>query len=191
MGYNPNVGYQRGNYGLQTLVAERIAKWGKPARYSEYVTGYKSPLNFSGHNADSNGIAHAVDIFVGPGNLTPAQGQELFDAVRREGLEGLVPGNPKRATYVIYNRQIAGDKTGWKTVYYDGPDPHTDHVHVSSIDLWYGDTLPAWYGPADYDDTSTWNLGGTVAAPQGETITPIPTYTLDQQFLVDLGLSLP
>lgn len=168
---NLTVPYQRGNLGLQTLVAERIQKWGKPARYSEYVTGYKSAANFSGHNPDSNGIVHAVDIFVGPGNLTPAQGVELYDAVRREGVRGNTDGHPKRTTYVIHNRLISGDFNGWTNEAYTGPDPHTDHVHVSSHDGYWGDPLPTSYGPADYDSTLTWNLNTTTG--QGSNITPI------------------
>ena len=179
MGYNPSVQYQRGNYGLQTLVAERIAKWGKPARYSEYVTGYKSATNFSGHNPDSNGIVHAVDIFVGPGNLTPAQGVELYDAVRREGVRGNIDGHPKRVTYVIHNRTISGDFNQWTNAPYTGPDPHTDHVHISTADLYWGDGCGL--NPDDYDSKLTWSLGSnpTIAKPQSGAITPIEEMDID------------
>lgn len=170
---NLNVPYRRGNYGLQTLVAERIAKYGQPDRPSEYVTGYKSVDNYSGHNADSNGIVHAVDIFVGPGNLTVAQADDVAAAVIAEGIRGNTAGHPKRAGYVIWNRRTAGDTTGWQWAPYTGPVPHTDHLHISSIDLYYGDPLPAWYGPADYDSTLPWNL--TTLTGQGSGITPIPS----------------
>jgi hypothetical protein len=32
-------------------------------------------------------------------------------------------------TYIIYQRRIWEPKTGWKA--YHGPNPHTDHVHIS------------------------------------------------------------
>lgn len=171
MSYNPNVLFQRGNYGLQTLVSERIQRWGEPTRPSEYITGHKSPLNKSGHNADSNGIAHAVDIFVGPGNLTAAQADILATAVIAEGIRGTKDGYPKRATNIIWNRRIAGDETGWQWAPYTGPSPHTDHLHISTIDIYYGAPLPEWFVAADYDSTIPWGVLTTTALSTD--ITPI------------------
>lgn len=166
--------------------------YGNPARTYEFVTGYKSPGNVSGHNVDSTGRTRAVDIFVGPGNLTEAQGIDLAERLRGEGKRGKIPGHPDRLAYIIHRGQIAGDHTDWEWIPYTGADWHGDHIHVSTVfDYYWGDQIPG--NPADYDSTADWDLWENEfqpATPQADTITPIPTYTLDQQFLVDLGLSL-
>lgn len=169
---NMGVIYQRPNRSLSTYTAELRAKYGDPDRTYEYVTGYKSPSNISGHNADNNGVVHSVDVFVGPGNLTEAQGIAEAELLRVEGTKGTIPGHPDRLAYIIHRQRIAGDHTGWAWIDYTGPDGHYDHIHVSSVfDYYWGD--PVAGDPLDYDNSAAWNLGGTVTKPQGTTITPI------------------
>lgn len=158
---NLNVLYDRGNFALQTLTKEISATWGKPARPYEYVTGYRAADNFTGHNADINGVAHGVDIFVGPGNLTPERADELTRFLRDEGLKGSIPGHPDRLYYIIYQDRIAGDFSGWEWV--GAGYGHWDHIHISTCDLFWGD--PAPIGPLDYDSTAPWGLASTTAQP--------------------------
>lgn len=174
---NMNVLYQRGNYALQTLCAEISARWGAPSRPYEFVTGYRASDNFTGHNADSNGVAHGVDIFVGPGALTAGQADELTMFLRSEGLKGDVPGHPDRLYYIIYQDRIAGDFSNWEWV--GAGYGHWDHVHVSTCDLFWGDPAPIPAG--DYDSTAPWGL--SITSGQGSNIKPItPTYEEDDMF---------
>lgn len=186
------VVYQRPARGLSTLTAKLRRIYGNPKRTYEYVTGYGTGGE-SSHNADANGIAHAVDIFVGPGNLTEAQGIDLAERLRAEGKRGKIPGHPDRLAYIIHRGQIAGDHTGWEWIKYTGPDWHGDHIHVSSVfDYRWGEVVAG--NPADYDSAADWDLWENEfqpATPQSGTITPVATYSPDQQFFVDLGLSLP
>lgn len=69
---------------------------------------------------------HPVDIFVGPGNLTEAQGIWVAEQLRAEGERGSIPGHPDRLAYIIHRGRIAGDHNGWEWVAYTGRDWHQD-----------------------------------------------------------------
>jgi hypothetical protein len=172
---NLAVPYARPDRALLTLRDEVYAAYGyTPARASEFVTGYKSATNYTGHNADANGIVHAVDIFTDEnGNLPEAPGRELAQQIVNEmARRGLTRG------YVIHDMSpgapwpaIAGAFNGWQWQDYDGSSPHSDHIHVSMCDMYWGDPAPI---PASvYDSTEPWNLGGAVTPQSGATITPI------------------
>lgn len=152
---NMNVPYSRPNNALKTLVNELYDRWGLPARAPEYVTGYKSPSNLTGHNADSNGIVHAVDLFFSEGSKwTPARGKELAELLRKEGPRGAIPGHPDRMYYIIYQDRIAGDFSDWEWM--GSGYGHWDHIHVSTCDMYWGDPAPISY--LEYDSTAPWNL---------------------------------
>lgn len=170
---NLNVIYQRGNRALTTLTSEITALWGYPARPYEYVTGYRAADNFTGHNADSNGVVHGVDIFVGAGSLTQAQAFILHTFLRGEGLKGTIPGHPDRLYYIIYQDRIAGDFSNWEWV--GAGYGHWDHIHVSTCDLFWGD--PAPISALDYDSTAPWGLSGVTTQSTGTT--PITKDWLD------------
>lgn len=94
----------------------------------------------SDHNPDSRGIWHARDITNDTtdnpnlsGDLLP--GQMLADA--------LVRGRDYRIKYIIWNHRIWYPSSGWQA--YNGPNPHTHHVHVS-------------VNNRGEDDTSQWKL---------------------------------
>ena len=171
---NMNVPYSRPNRSLLTLRDEVYAAYGyTPARPSEFVTGYKSPDNFTGHNADNNGVVHAIDIFTDEsGNLPEAKGRELAEKLR------LIGRATNRFQYLIHDMcptagvawpRIASANTGWEWVDYAGSSPHTDHIHVSMCDLYWGDPAPI---PASvYDSTAPWGIAGIT--PSGTTTTPI------------------
>lgn len=146
---NLAVPYVRPDGATRSVANECIARWGTPARPSEFVTGYKSATNYSGHNADSNGITHAVDIFTGPGNIPAADGIWLANHLAARGKAG-----DPRVFYVIHNDQIASASTGWQ--FAGSGYGHFDHVHYSSCDLYWGDPSPITR--AVYDDTGAWNI---------------------------------
>jgi hypothetical protein len=163
------VRYQRPNHALATLVAEVRARYGAPARV-DYVAGTgPTTWNVTGHNADARGVCHAADLFVGsPGNLSTAQGAELSELLRAEGPRGYIDGHPDRLFYIIYNGRMAGDFTGWDWVAYGGSSPHTDHIHISTCDTYWGDPAPV--SPLDYDSAAPWGIAlapaGTITALQ-------------------------
>ena len=169
---NMNVGWAGPNASLATLAGELNARFGLPARFYEYVTGYKSASNITGHNADAYGRGHAMDIFVGAGhNISVEQGIDLAERLRQEGKRGSTPGHPDRLAYIIHRGRIAGDHTGWEWVDYTGIADHYDHIHISSVfDYYWGD--PVAGNPLDYNSTAAWNLWPTTG--QGSNITPIP-----------------
>lgn len=164
------------NGALATLAKELNARFGPPTRFYEYVTGYKSPSNVSGHNADNNGIGHGMDIFVGAGhNISVAQGIDLAERLRLEGKKGTIPGHPDRLAYIIHRGRIAGDHTNWEWVAYNGIADHYDHIHISSVfDYFWGDVVAGH--PLDYNSTAAWNLWAT--STQGGNIKPIQEDTL-------------
>lgn len=188
---NMSVPYARPNYALQTLVAELRAVWGNPARIPEYVTGYKSVSNLTGHNADNNGIVHAVDLFFANNSAwNEARGWEAAEWLRTvEGPRGAIPGVPDRVAYIIYRDRIAGHHNGW--VWGGSGYGHWDHIHVSTCDMYWGDPAPKPAG--DYDTRAPWGFGSTVSAQSTvtpittvTTTTPTPNYSEDEQFILDL-----
>lgn len=168
---NLAVTYQRANYAVSTLSAEVKARWGTLARPPEYVTGYKSASNLTGHNADSNGICHAVDLFFSNNSAwSEARGWELAEWLRTvEGPKGAIPGYPDRMYYIIYRDRIAGDFSGWQWV--GANYGHWDHIHVSTCDMFWGDPAPIPAG--DYDSKAPWGFASPGLASAGDTITPI------------------
>lgn len=188
---------------LLTLLAEVNALY--PERYKGTdgsISGYTygaggvvvNPYNQSSHNINSEGVVCAFDITTGDyaGGISVAAGQALAEQIRIRvrdqprgipfyGIHYMAPpyvaiAGPKICTY----------GTNWEWEHYSGSDLHKSHQHWSAD--W--DVFPggAPSGLADYDSTLPWNL--TSLAGQGSGVTPTPTYTADQQFLVDLGLAL-
>lgn len=177
---NLAVTYQRANFAVQALVSEVKARWGTPARHPEFVTGYKSATNLTGHNADSNGVCHAVDLFFSNNSAwTEARGWELAEWLRTvEGPKGAILGYPDRMYYIIYRDRIAGDFSGWQWV--GANYGHWDHIHVSTCDMFWGDPAPIPAG--DYDSKAPWGFNGSTLTP-ASTITPI---TEEEGFLMAL-----
>lgn len=153
MSYTPSVGYAGPDGATRSLTNELTSRDGPPARPYEFVTGWKSPTNVSGHNPDSNGITHGVDIFTG--NL-----RRTADHLAARGKAG-----DRRVLYVIYAGQIASAATGW--VFSGSGWEHWDHVHLSVWDGYWGSpcTLPA----SIYNDTSSWGIATTGALSTDKT----------------------
>lgn len=179
---NMAVQYRGPDPALITLTNELRAHYGNPARTYEFVTGYKSPANYSGHNPDSDGIVHAVDIFTDDqGNIPEAEGRALAERLR---LTGKATG---RFSYLIHDMSagapqpmIAGQHTNWLWAAYGGADAHSDHIHLSIADGYWGD--PCNVPATMYNDTSRWGITSGTTAQAGD-ITPI----LEEGFLMALS----
>lgn len=157
--YNPNVPYAGADGATRSVTNELTVRFGTPARPYEFVTGWKQPDNVSGHNPDSNGITHGVDLF-----LTPEQNRWAADHLAARARAG-----DKRVAYVIYAGQIASPSTGY---HFAGSGwEHWDHPHLSVWDGYWGGpcALPAGI----YTDTSSWGIATASTTPQSLTIIPI------------------
>jgi len=114
----------------------------------------------SDHEADSNGIVHALDVTNDPRH--GVDGPRITETMR-------LAMDP-RIRYVIHNRRIFGDsnyakrngRLPWTWGPYGGVNPHTAHFHVSCN-----------YPKALADNADQWQIGLT---PSDPTILPIPYY---------------
>lgn len=176
------------NFSLSTLAKELNSRFGPPTRPYEYVAGSgPTTWNISGHNADSNGRGHSMDIFVGPGqNISVDQGIDLAERLRVEGTKGTIYGHPDRLAYIIHRGRIAGDHTNWEWVPYYGIADHYDHIHVSSVfDYYWGD--PVAGNPLDYNSTLAWNL--FVPAENEDDMAQVPQDQWDSAMAILVSLS--
>ncbi len=107
---------------IRTLGRQIEAAW--PARRPEDGTIASSghaKWPASDHGVDPAGIVRALDV-----GVTGWQGRELAEALRST--------RDPRIAYVIHNRRIfSSTRTPWQWRHYSGSNPHTTHVHVSSI----------------------------------------------------------
>lgn len=160
---NMSVAYVRPNRSLTTLQAELNKKW--PGRQADkgFITGYKAAANFTGHNADNNGICHAYDVgtYI-DGDINEPDGRALAEHLRQLGENGF---GPLSWGYIIHDMgtedegqlpMIAGTFNGWVWQTYGGESKHSDHIHISTVDLYYGD--PVQCPPSVYDSTESWGI---------------------------------
>jgi hypothetical protein len=106
-----------------TRIAESILTladdvWARSPNTTIYFYDNDTAKN-SDHDPNDYGVICACDIMAGHGLDLGELAQEIVDARHPE------------CAYVIYNRRIASRNTNWKWVEYTGPNPHTDHIHVS------------------------------------------------------------
>lgn len=92
----------------------------------------------SDHDPNDYGVICACDIMQGNGLDLGKLAQQIVDSRHPE------------CKYVIYSRRIASRKTNWEWVEYKGPNPHTDHIHVS---VGVG---PDAHSEPPYDSTRGW-----------------------------------
>jgi hypothetical protein len=76
-------------------------------------------MRVSDHNPDARGIVHAIDV--------------TADGIQPEVLVSAALNHPA-VHYVIWNGHLWSSVDGFKRQTYDGPDPHTTHVHISVHD---------------------------------------------------------
>ncbi len=110
----------------------------------------------SDHNPNAAGVVTALDITHSP--------QTGFDA--HALANRLQSTRHPDLKYIISNRRIAGDWTGWGWAGYNGSDPHTNHIHIS---VGRGDDGKS---VEPYDDTNAWAVGP--AGPPGPYTPPQP-----------------
>lgn len=126
---------------LVTLRSQINAKFPKRRTVSDGLVGDTSHQNRSSdHNPwYGPGIVTAVDI-----THDPAVGLDMDELT-----DQLQASRDSRIKYVIFNRWIMDSRPGyspWKWVRYNGPNPHTAHMHLSVV------ASPLC------DNTTLWNL---------------------------------
>lgn len=156
---NLSVPYVRPAKSLTSLANELNVVWLGRGVDLGFVTGYKAADNFTGHNPNERGIVMAFDIGIHATatGIRPADGRNLAEYLRSQANE--------KFQYLIHDMgtesegvrpQIAGNHTGWEWQPYTGPHPHSDHIHISVVDLHWGDDCGV---PANvYDSTSPWGV---------------------------------
>ena len=97
----------------------------------------------------------------------PAQANELLSY-------GITHAGELGIKYLIYNRKIYEAKNGFKARDYNGPSPHTDHVHIS-----FNDAAPTGMGsgtpatPVGYGfDPSKWPVIGQIEGAAAKLTSP-------------------
>jgi len=102
---------------LRRLAREIDHAWPDRATSSDGWIGDASHASrVSDHNPDRNGLVHALDV-TAAGVNTPV----LINRVTRH----------PATEYVIHDGMIWSRRFDMKPREYEGPDPHTSHVHVS------------------------------------------------------------
>lgn len=118
--------------------------WIGDAAHSREVTDHNPDETGSVpiHDADSVNEVHAIDVdedLRQPG-LTMEKAVQHLLARCRAGAE-------LRLRYIIYNRRIWSESSGWVEHPYTGPSPHTEHAHFSFS-----------YSPAREASTASYHL---------------------------------
>lgn len=137
---------------IETLAAE---VWELSPNTTIYFYDNDTAPN-SDHDPNDFGVICACDIMQGHGLDLGKLAQRIVDSRHPE------------CKYVIWNRRIASRNTGWKWVEYKGPNPHTDHIHVSV------GTGPDAHSRPPYDSTRKWleDIVGDIFCDYGDTGSP-------------------
>ena len=120
------------------------AEWPNRSKVSDGWIGDAAHASVaSDHNPNSAGVVTALDITNHPGYFDAHALADRLRANRHPNLK-----------YIISNRRIAGDWTGWNWQAYNGSNPHDKHIHVSVGRGSDGKSTPP------YDDTNAWSING-------------------------------
>ncbi|MEV0425382.1 hypothetical protein [Micromonospora sp. NPDC050495] len=102
---------------LAVLRAEIDTRWPRRDHTSDgWIGDARHQATPSDHNPNGRGSVNALDVDV--------------DGIDPYVVLAAVERHPS-AHYWIYRRQIADRDDGWRRRPYDGPSPHTEHLHVS------------------------------------------------------------
>ncbi len=123
----------------------------------------------SDHNPNAAGVVCAYDL-----THDPANGFDSYEVA-----DNLLANRHPDLKYIVSNRRIAGEWSGWQWQYYGGSDPHTNHMHVSVGIGSDGRSVPP------YDDANEWAItGGSGPTPPPPTpTTETATVTVDSLFV--------
>ncbi|HEY9416104.1 MAG TPA: hypothetical protein VIQ30_15190 [Pseudonocardia sp.] len=131
---------------LVALRTEVNRRWPNRDKSSDGAKGDDAHAQrVSDHNPDwsAGGVVRAVDV-----DKDGIDVQQLLDAVIRD----------PRVAYVIWNRRIASatdDGQPWDWEPYDGPNPHTSHVHISIKHTRAAETdTSPWFDQEEDDEMS-------------------------------------
>lgn len=104
---------------LVQLRNEINAKWPVRDRKSDGWIGDRAhQARRSDHNPDDKGCVHAIDVDK--------------DGINPSLVVSAVIKDPRTA-YVIWNRKIYSRGSDFRARRYIGPNPHTEHLHVSIL----------------------------------------------------------
>lgn len=102
---------------LAILRAEVDWLWPRRQRVADgWIGDVAHQARVSDHNPDADGIVRALDV--------------TCEGIRPRMLVNGALAHPA-TEYVIWDRRIWSRDADWRAAPYDGPDPHTSHVHVS------------------------------------------------------------
>lgn len=133
-------------YSLDTLRNQVNAAYPNRSKASDGTIGDAAHASQpSDHNPNPQGVVCALDLTNDPNaGFNAHAAADVMLANRHPDLK-----------FLISNRRIAGDWTGWNWVYYGGDNPHDKHIHIS---VGVG---PEGQSRQPYDDTIKWNIGET------------------------------
>lgn len=103
---------------LAELVREADERWPNRPKTSDGSIGDAAhAARASEHNPDAGGVVRGLDLT----RASAAMATAVIAAVKADA----------RAWYVIHRGKIYSRTHDWEARDYDGPNPHTDHLHVS------------------------------------------------------------
>lgn len=123
----------------------------------------------SDHNPNSKGVVCALDI-----THDPKSGLDAHELA-----ETLIKNPHPNLKYVISDYRIAGPFTGWNWGYYDGINPHTQHIHISVGNNSDGKST------GNYDSTEKWNIGKGANVTSEQILTSRPVFRADYYLQVN------
>lgn len=147
---------------LETLRSQINAKYPGRSKASDgWIGDAAHQAVASDHNPNRHGVVTALDLTNHP--------KSGFDA--HALADTLITKRHPELKYVISNKRIAGDWTGWRWTAYHGSNPHTNHIHVS---VGVGDDGRS---EPPYDSTQEWDISSTVISVPVQPAPPVSTQT--------------
>lgn len=118
----------------------------------------------------------AVDIMV----------NSAFSAAQASAFVAILLKNCKpRIYYIIYNKKMYHSKRGFKAEAYSGKDPHTNHVHVSTLAAQDNNSTPWNLSLASEDEVTPADITAIKTAILTHNLTPSSGTTTVAQCLLD------
>lgn len=129
---------------LVNLRREIDLRWPDRDRRTDGWLALPSQRISYGHNPDSAGRVHAIDVD--------------SDGINPDWIIRAINRKTSGLWYIIWNRRLWSNTYDWKPYDYTGPSPHTDHMHIE-----------VYHDSRGHDFGGSWNI-----APSGVPATPPP-----------------